>query len=507
MTLETTVDRSGPYTGNGVTTVFAYTFKITTESHLKVMDITTVGGEVELVSGFTVSGVGADSGGNITFSVAPTTGTIIQPRREVPYTQLTDYQNEAAVRPVQVETDFDLMEMQIQQIVGALGLPFPASRASSYLFFDENGDLTATGTAPNGTYLGAFTTAGEPTTKLSGAALGVGDWYFNTSVSLIKVWNGTAFITALGTGSAIDIVGMTAETAVAVADVFPFYDDSVAANRKITLPNLFKGASVLPDLAASAAVGDQFLVYDISTGLAKNLDTSNLFTSLTGLTALTGPALADELLIRDDSVGGADAARKITPDNFLKVIDLLTVDSTPDLTADWALVYDASASAVKKVQLNKIGAAAASDPTDLTVTTSGTSIDIAGISAGANKIEVMVWKVSTNGSSESEIQLGDAGGIEATGYVSDASDGGGTNSSTTGFTLTRNVSASSTLSGRFVVTRHNGNEWVQSSSVSKNTVSAVGGGSKTLSAELDRIRLTNPGGNTYDGGAISIRVS
>ena len=353
MTLTTTVDRSGPYTGNGVTTVFAYGFKITAESQLIVYDVTVQGGEVAMsTSLYTVSGVGNASGGNVTFAVAPVADLILQPRREVPLDQTTDYQDEAIVRPVQIETDLDKFMMAIQQVQGQLGLPFPPSRALSYLFFDENGDLVTTGTAPNGQYLGAFTTAGEPTTKATGAALGVGDWYFNTTTSLIRVWTGAAFSNALETGSAIDITGMTAETVMAAADVLPFYDDDAAANRKVTVPNLYRAINILTALAAAPAVGDKIGIYDLSATAGKSVTIQNLLNALTNMAALTAPALADTIALYDDS---ASATVKITPDNLLKVINLLTVDSSPDLAADYVPVYDASAGSVKRVLLNKIG--------------------------------------------------------------------------------------------------------------------------------------------------------
>ncbi len=147
-----------------------------------------------------------------------------------------------------------------------------------------------------------------------------------------------------------------------------------------------------------------------------------------------------------------------------------------------------------------------SDATNLTATTSGTAIDITGLAAGANRIEIIFHGVSTDGSSEPEIQIGDSGGIEASGYVADASDGGGTQSSTTGFITARNISASKAQSGVLVLSRQTGNVWLASGTISEGGVTASCAGSKTLSAELDRIRLTTPGGSAFDAGNIAIRV-
>lgn len=69
------------------------------------------------------------------------------------------------------------------------------------------------------------------------------------------------------------------------------------------------------------------------------------------LTNNTAPELTDRILFVDNGTGNL---QDITPDNLLKIINSLTEDTTPDRAADYALVYDASASAVKKVLLNKM---------------------------------------------------------------------------------------------------------------------------------------------------------
>jgi hypothetical protein len=143
--------------------------------------------------------------------------------------------------------------------------------------------------------------------------------------------------------------------------------------------------------------------------------------------------------------------------------------------------------------------------------TSGTSIDFTGIPAGVRRITVMMNGVSTNGSSNIQIQIGDSGGIETTSYVSGAGFAGGSNSassttSTTGFVLTAGLVASNTLTGIVVICNHTSNTWTESFSGAYNSGSgAFGGGYKDLSATLDRIRITTVNGtDTFDAGSINI---
>lgn len=97
MSLSSTTNKSGPYTGNGVTTVFAYTFRILDDDHLLVQKkVTATGVLTTLVktTDYTVSGVGSSSGGNVTLVDAATdapTGSQIIITRNVTKTQETDY--------------------------------------------------------------------------------------------------------------------------------------------------------------------------------------------------------------------------------------------------------------------------------------------------------------------------------------------------------------------------------------------------------------------------------
>jgi hypothetical protein len=117
--------------------------------------------------------------------------------------------------------------------------------------------------------------------------------------------------------------------------------------------------------------------------------------------------------------------------------------------------------------------------------------------------------VSTNGSSIIQVQLGDAGGVENTGYASTATSVSGaviTASSTTGYIISGNNTGTFVHSGAVVLSNMGGELWVLSGSISQSTSQAsYAGGSKTLSATLDRVRITTVNGtDTFDAGTINI---
>jgi hypothetical protein len=141
--------------------------------------------------------------------------------------------------------------------------------------------------------------------------------------------------------------------------------------------------------------------------------------------------------------------------------------------------------------------------------TSGTNIDFTGIPSWAKRITVMFADVSLSGSDDFLVQLGDAGGVENTGYVSTSNNYNNAGASagvskTTGFAIRIGASGNS-LSGHMSITKVSGNLWVSSHAARFSTTQVVlGGGSKTLDAELTQVRITTDGSNTFDAGTINI---
>lgn len=140
--------------------------------------------------------------------------------------------------------------------------------------------------------------------------------------------------------------------------------------------------------------------------------------------------------------------------------------------------------------------------------TSGTAIDFTGIPAGTKEIIISWVGVSTDGTSNLFIRLGDAGGIETTGYLGNCSAGNTSTTSTAGFPLQNgDATASSTYSGqiRLVLVDSSSFMWSMSGSIANNATGFVhsSAGSKSLSAELTRIDLY-AGGDTFDAGSINI---
>lgn len=110
MTITAQTAKTGPYTGNGSTTSFDYTFRVDAEADI-VVTVLNAAGTTEtvktLTTDYTVSGVGNAAGGSITMLVAPATGEKLTITRSVQIDQEIDLQNRGAVNPETLEQGLD----------------------------------------------------------------------------------------------------------------------------------------------------------------------------------------------------------------------------------------------------------------------------------------------------------------------------------------------------------------------------------------------------------------
>lgn len=225
---------------------------------------------------------------------------------------------------------------------------------------------------------------------------------------------------------------------------------------------------------------------------------------ITGQSDEASPAVDDLLLISDTSE--SNALNKITLENLLKVINSLTEDTSPDRPSDYILSYDASASGVKKVLMGVAGGWT----TIASGSLSGTSVDItSGIQTWMTELELTLESLSTNGTANPLIQVGDSGGIETSGYLGAAARLDNTAAIaaanyTNGIALPY-AAAANILHATVRFKRHSSssNTWEISATVSASNSASCGLAqtTKATSATLDRIRITTATGvDTYDGG-------
>jgi hypothetical protein len=173
MTISTTTIKNS-YSGDGSTTVFNYTFKITDEDHVEVLTRASDGTEVTktITTDYTVSGVGDANGGSVTFGTAPASGLTVILRRDTPQTQGMDLiENDplpantledahdkimSVAQELQEEVDRSIKLSRTNTMTSTEFTVGASDRANKVLAFDSLGEISVT--QELGTYQGTDTT-------------------------------------------------------------------------------------------------------------------------------------------------------------------------------------------------------------------------------------------------------------------------------------------------------------------------------------------------------------
>lgn len=285
------------YTATADQTVFAYTTEIQDDSWLKVYD------DGALVSsGYSVSGVGQSSGGNVTFTTGRSSGAVISIEKVPPRTQTRPFPNTGDFDTSEVEDALDKLTMLVQDVdqnvtrslrqpvedaTDINRLPAKASRASKYLAFDSDGHPIAS-SGPTGTSdvpVSAFgeTLIDDDSAATARATLGVDA----ASAKGSDIASATT-ITIPDTGTYFDITGTTTITGM-----------TVSAGRSFILQ--FDGAVQLTDSASldvgganiTTAAGTRILFYATAADTVNLVSAWNEGSSPTAMTQAQAEAGTD----------------------------------------------------------------------------------------------------------------------------------------------------------------------------------------------------------------------
>ena len=146
--------------------------------------------------------------------------------------------------------------------------------------------------------------------------------------------------------------------------------------------------------------------------------------------------------------------------------------------------------------------------TSESATTSGSGVTISGIS-GAKLIYVILSDVGTNGTGDWHMQIGDAGGLETTGYhsyLSKITTSTSSESIANGseWIIGENTHTAHHIEGHVVLTLQDetNNDWVMHTVAATDDERFVAAGHKSLSAALTQIQIRTD--DTFDEGVFSV---
>jgi len=140
------------YTATSGQTVFPYTFEIAAAGDIKVLQNGTLIDQGAGAGEYAVSGVGVDTGGNVTLVTGATTGDVLTIYRDMALERLTAYTNAGDFLAADVNNDYDRLWLALQQNTGVsnralvapntdptsidMTIPAKADRLDKYLKFD-----------------------------------------------------------------------------------------------------------------------------------------------------------------------------------------------------------------------------------------------------------------------------------------------------------------------------------------------------------------------------------
>ena len=357
MTISSTTVKNS-YSGNGSTTVFAYTFKIFADSDLQVIIRSSTGTETTktITTHYTVSGAGDASGGNVTFTTGntPASGETVVIRRAVPQTQAIDY---IANDPFPAETHeegLDRATMTTQQVQEELDRSIKLSRtntmtsteftvgatdrANKVLSFDSTGELSVT--QELGTFKGNWS---------SGTAYVVRDIVKDTSTNNIFIVNaahtssGSEPLTTNANSAKYDLIvdaasATTSATAAATSATAAASSATAAASSATTASTQASNASTSASTAstqATNAANSATASASSATSAANSLDTFDdtyLGAKSSDPTADNdGDALAAGMLYTNTSTGNLKFYNGSAWVNVSTGLTSIAADTTPQL--------------------------------------------------------------------------------------------------------------------------------------------------------------------------------
>ncbi len=254
MTISTTTIKNS-FSGNGSTSAFTYTFKISANSEMQVIIRSSAGTETikSLGTHYNVSGAGNSGGGTVTFTSGniPASGETVVLRRVTPLTQTMDLIDNDPMSADTIETAHDKSIALIQELQEQLDRSIKVSKTATI----TTPEITDDASARAGKLLGFDSTGNALDATIDGSGV---------AVSATNAANSATAAANSATAAASSATAAQTAQAAAEAALDTFDDDFLGA--KSSNPSVDNDGNALADGA---------LYFDTTNNVMKVYDLGN----------------------------------------------------------------------------------------------------------------------------------------------------------------------------------------------------------------------------------------
>ena len=260
MSISSNTRKAGPYTGNGSTTQFPFSFKVFSASDVRVVRTDLVGAESDLTLGtdYTV-GLNADQdanpGGTITAITAPATGYLITATSQVQNLQPVTLTNQGAFYPKVINDALDRVTIMVQQVAEQVGRAVKVDISSSLSPSQLIADLAAKASAAITSAAAALVSQNAAATSASNAATSA----TNASTSATNASNSATSASNSATTATTQATTATSAANSAASSTTGASNSAIAAGGSATTAVNAAASATAPVASTVAAYLDNFI--------------------------------------------------------------------------------------------------------------------------------------------------------------------------------------------------------------------------------------------------------
>lgn len=245
MTINSSTRIAGPYTGNGSTTAFPFSFKVFSTADVTVVqtNLSLIETTLTLGTNYTVAlnaNQNSNPGGTVNMVTAPASGFLITLTSSLGYTQTLDLTNQGGFYPSTINDALDRATIQIQQLNEQVGRSVKVNISSSVSPADLINTIISSAAS-------ATTSATNAATSASNAATSA------TSASGSASSASTSATTATSQASAASTSASNAATSASTATTQVALATTQASNASTSATNAATSASTATTQASNAS--------------------------------------------------------------------------------------------------------------------------------------------------------------------------------------------------------------------------------------------------------------